>query len=162
MSALWRIWLWNDPEVEQLVLDAGFISLSRDDIGNVPVDITDEELDRRIRSVRPHERDGAYGQFVRYWRSFLDMSAGDYVLIALSGFRATAARVLGPFEQQLDAPRPELRYVHRVELLLEDPRPKATLPRDLAKRRDLPATVISVDSPGALTEFLEWVEEREK
>jgi hypothetical protein len=153
---LWRIWLWKDPAIEQRVLDQGCISLSRDDLGDV-IGIEDAELERRIRNSQPGRADGAYPQFVRYWRRFLDMRPGDYVVIALSGARVTAARVIGDFEQHLEESEPELRYRRRIELLLDEPRAKETLPRELEKRRDLPATLIRISYPSSVQEFLDWI-----
>ncbi len=150
----WRLRAWDDPAIEDAMLDRSVIAISADEIGDVSAEPSDEELRRRLREAP--QLDGrseqALGLFVTYWRSFRSaMQPGEIVIVPLRNGRAAVGEICGDYQYLPDEAEPRLRHVRQVRWLATIPRD--ALDEDLRRVVNAPGTICTIGAPGAVDRF---------
>lgn len=143
MAATWRLRAWDDPDLEQLLLDDGIIAMSNDELGDLSMGPNDAELRVWLRQAYPQKSKIAIGIFVRYWKTFLsEMHIGDHVVVPLRDSRYALGTITSSYRYRSVEPDPRLRHVREVAWVRVGPR--SDLPDDVRKVVGSPGTVCRV------------------
>lgn len=146
----WRLRAWDDPAIEDAVLDRSLIAISADEIGDVTREPSDDELRRRLREAPQlaGRSEQAIGLFVTYWRSFRStMDIGDLVVVPLRKRRVAVGEITGDYRYDRNDPEPRLRHVRAVKWQTTLPRDE--LDDDLRRVVNAPGTICAIGAPDA-------------
>jgi transcriptional regulator with XRE-family HTH domain len=150
-SRAWRLRAWDDSELEQTMANGGFIAMSADEIGDLTIEPSRDQLRSRLREapVFASRGDQAIGMFVNYWEIFRTrMQVGDIVAVPLTDRQVGIAEITGDYAYRADEPDPRLRHVRPVRWLTVGTS-RRELPDDLRRVVNAPGTVCSLKSTDA-------------
>jgi len=157
---VWRLRLWDDAAVQAEVLGAGRISLGGDEVSDMSIRPSDDEIVEMFRNSHPEWKKRGLPVRLSYWRIFLDkMTLGDLVLVPLVDSKVSILRITGGYQYQPAAASTFLRHVRPVEVLVDE-LPKGRLPSDyLIKQAGAPGTLRGVEPDGGCSGLLRFIDE---
>jgi predicted Mrr-cat superfamily restriction endonuclease len=145
---LWRMRMWDDANLAQRFLNDGLIAMSADELGDLSMQPTDQELALWLADAHPDKGPKTIRIWVRYWRTLLyDMVPGDGVLLPVPERRYALGEITGDYRYRATEPDPYVRHVRPVRWYRTGP--KTDLPDTVRRVLDAPGTVCKVrETPG--------------
>lgn len=144
----WRLRAWDDPDIERSFLADSIIAMGGDDMPNLVQWPGDPVVLGTLKTAHPDSGEGALRNFLRYWQVFrLHMTAGDVVVVPLTGSRAAIGEVTADYEYAKDANEPRLR--HRRPVAWLNVVRRDALNNDLRRVVNAPGTVCLFRAPRA-------------
>ena len=156
--AAWRQRAWDDPAVEQVMLDESFLAVSADELGDLTHRPSREQLWQLLRDAPAlaDRGDQAIGTFATYWDIFINrIRRDDLVIVSLTGNRFAIGRVTGDY--RYDDTRSEVRLRHqRPAHWLVRGASRKLLPDDIRKVVNAPGTICALNAPDAAARLAEY------
>ena len=147
-SSVWRLRIWDDPELEAAMHQLGIVAMSDDEIGDLSQWPTEGELTRRLSAHFTDRTPNAIGMFITYWRYFrIEMEPGDLVAVPHTDRRVGIAEITGDYHYDPAQPNPKLRHQRPVRWL--DTFPRSDLDEDIRKVVNAPGTICHINAHDA-------------
>jgi transcriptional regulator with XRE-family HTH domain len=149
----WRMRAWEDPLLEQAMLDRSIIAVSADEVGDLRHRPSRDDLRKLLRAAPAFEdrSEQAIGTFATYWDIFIHrLQPGDLVVVSLTGRRFALADVVGKYDYDGSEPEPRLRHFRPVSWRIRGA-PRSMLDEDIRKVANAPGTICALTQPLAVS-----------
>jgi transcriptional regulator with XRE-family HTH domain len=156
----WRLRAWDDPGIEQAILDRSIVAISADELGDLSDHYTREDLRALLRAspVLADRGDQAIGMFATYWDIFRNrINPSDLVVVPLGGRRFALGEITGDYEYLGGEPDRRLRHVRDVQWLMRSC-PRDRLPSDIRAVVNAPGTICALNQRDVIARLRDVLE----